>query len=184
MKSLLLLLAILLLTATASLAQTVYKTVEWTEFRSEEGGFKATFPNRPTKNDQEVNGPAGKIPSVQVVTIVAPSTFMVTYADYPKSAPSDVQALRAHYDGFSSLVIQGTGSKLIGQRDAVASGQLGREIEATIGRSTVKYRVYWVGNRLYQVITSVPTETASEPEIQKEVAKFLDSFELIKKDEK
>jgi len=181
MKNLLLLFGSVLALGLTAYAQQVNKTVEWDTFESPAGRFKAAFPRSPERSVSEQDGPQGKYTVVEYSIILPYAAFMITYADFSKSAPTNQDQLRAYYDRFRMKMIERSGARLVGERDVIASEHLGREVEMIVDDQNVSYRVYNVGRRLYQTITSYSTAIPSEFAIKKEVTRFLDSFQLIEK---
>ena len=179
MKNLGLLLACTFVLGVTSHAQQVSKTVEWTVTESAEGRFKAAFPSAPERSTHEVEGTQGNNFVVEFYSVLPYAAFMITYADFPKSGPTNEAGLRAYYDKFRAAMIERTGAKLISERDVVVSEKLGREIEMVQGDQIVDYRVYNVGLRLYQTVTSFSSNTPAEFGAKQAAIRFLDSFELI-----
>ena len=179
MKNLLLLLVSAFVLGLTVHAQQGYKTVEWAVTESVEGRFKAAFPFAPERSASEVQGPQGNYHVVEFSSALPYAVFMITYADFPKSAPTKETELRAYYDKFRTAMIERSGAKLVNERDVVVSDHLGREIEMIVGDQTVNYRVYNVGFRLYQTMTSYSSTLPAEYAAPKAAAKFLDSFQLV-----
>ena len=179
MKNLLLLLAGTFVLGLTVHAQPGYKTVEWAVTESAEGRFKAAFPFAPERSASEVQSPRGSYHLVEFSSSLPYAVFMLTYADFPKSGPTRDAELRAYYDKFRAAMIERSNARLVNERDVVVSDNLGREIEMIVGDQTVNYRVYNVGFRLYQTMTSYNTNLPAEYTAPKAAAKFLDSFQLI-----
>jgi len=180
MKKLPLLALGLLLLSMSSPAQTkVVDRTEWREFNFLEGGIKVTFPGEPSRSTAERQQPAGKVTSTELHLSFPQITFMLSWSDFPRAAAADDHVLHAGYDTVRDQVLTGMSAKLIGENDIRADGFLGRELVFKTATQFVKYRVYFVGRREYQLITSRYADLENDPDISNEVDKFLDSFHFI-----
>ena len=183
MKNLVLLLAYTLALGVSACAQQVYKPTGSTVIESAEGRFKAVFPSSPVETTSRKEGPKGEYLVVEFFSVVDPyAAFMITYTDFPKPARANQDELRAYYDRYCATIIEKAGARLITERDVVLSQKLGREMELVVGDQTVNYRVYNVGPRLYQTMSSFSSATPVEFGIKKIAITFLDSFQLIEKE--
>lgn len=165
-------------------AQNKGQKFDWKEFVSEEGKFKATFPVVPTKSVKETDGGISKIQSTRFeVSLAEPEIYFgVLYADFPNAPTMNQNALRANYDkirdGFSKVV----DTELISERDVWVNEKLGRELVLKdIKQIVVTHRMYLIGNRQYQVTTTIKSSLMKDAEIKRSIDKFFDSFQLVEK---
>jgi len=181
MKKLLILLSYVLLSVCVSYAQvTVHTKLEWREFVSEAGRFKAIFPAEPDTIKSQA-GLNGTIRKTQITAAFPQIAFMLIYADFPGTPAMNDEALRNDYDVVQNGTASVTSSKLISKRDIWLSGKLGREITLKTGAQIVKYRLHLIGDRQYQVITSFDAVLENDKQTQINVDRFLQSFQLIEK---
>ena len=156
---------------------------EWKEFVSEEGGFKATFPFNPVKSIKETDGGNRKIQSVRFeISLAEPEIYLgVMYADFPNVPEMNEEVFRTYYDNIRNGFKIAKDTELISERDVRVNGKLGRELTLKGGNQITKYRTYLIGNRQFQVITSTTSNLMNTASIEKDVNKFLDSFQLLEK---
>ena len=155
---------------------------EWKEFRSKEGGFEVLTPVTPAYRKQSSNTPAGTFDVHFFAASATPHTYVISYLDFPEaqineSGPAAV--LEANRDSF----VQGVRGKLAEDQKVSLDRHPGREFRVerpgdgqAAGRE-YRVRQYLVRNRLYQVIAVSPKADSAPPEL----ARFLDSFKLLKK---
>ncbi len=80
-----------------------------------------------------------------------------------------------------------TSSTLISERDIWLKGRLGREVIVKRGsflnlnNQIDTYRFYLVGDRVFQLNTSIKSSQMKDAENAGNIQKFLDSFQIIEK---
>jgi hypothetical protein len=139
--------------------------VEWREFSSPDGGFRALFPGRP-----EMQSGAG----MRMFGIASGSSnFTVRYADLPDSDETVAQLL----DGERDETLRSLAASIVGTEGrAPFEGYPARQrqVQARCG-NVVFDRIVLVGRRIYDVRVSASGELAGSPDIPK----FLGSFHLV-----
>jgi hypothetical protein len=150
-------------------ASDVYR---WKSFTSLDGNFSALFPGEPKEAIQ--NEIFLKLHSFALEAKKA--AFIVSYSDFPEKlhvSPTD-----RFYNGSRDGAV-GKDGKLLQEKSMVIEGFPGREIQFTRkdGNVFVIDRYFLAGNRLFQVITVVPTQDRSSTNIPY----FLNSFTMLKK---
>ncbi len=172
----------LLVLLTACAAQSTRSdAVQWKEIVSVEGRFKLTFPGEPVTRFHDRETLEGNVRATEIYVGFRQITFMLMWADLPNAADTSEDRLRGNYDLFRDGMLEKAGAKLRSEKDVRANGRLGREISLSVGSQFVKYRIYVIDGRQYQLITSRDYTLRNDPALQKQVDKFLDSFQLIEK---
>jgi len=143
----------------------------WQTFNSPEGKFRALFPDPPRQ--QVETALFLKVHSVTCEQRL--SAYVVMYSDFPEAlhvSPTD-----KFYDGSRNGAL-GKDGKLLQEKSFTIEGFPGREIQLTKknGRVFIVDRYFLAGNRLYQIMSVVPSASRSSTNI----AYFLDSFHLVK----
>jgi len=69
------------------------------------------------------------------------------------------------------------------QAALLARERVGRDVELAVDGHYVKYRMFFVGSRFYQLIISTNSEFAADTSVQKSMNRFMDSFQLIEKNQ-
>jgi hypothetical protein len=152
-----------------------------TKFESRNGKFRALMPRDRDIDQKELATGPGGVQAVPVTTIrsVGPSkgVYAVSYADYPETFRS-VPA-RNLLDGVRDG-LKGTDGKVVKDEETVlGTGDtkvIGREFRIEAGKNAIRARVFYVGNRLYQVMVTGTMSAVDE----KHADDFLRSFELIR----
>ena len=153
----------------------------WKEFVSVEGKFKVMFPDIPKKSNKEIVGKLGKRQSYSFEVSSTPTAFAVTYQDLPNLPTTNQDSLKFLHDNLRDKALKETNSKLISGREIWLDGKLGRELIVTIDNQILTNRMYFVGNRQFQLTTSVDSSISTNEEIVSAVNTFLDSFQIIEK---
>jgi|KBSMisStandDraft_5_1062788.scaffolds.fasta_scaffold328003_1 hypothetical protein len=170
-------------TVSTSCAQNATDKVEWKEFQSAENGFKVEFPKPPTRSLDETKVPNRIGPSVEFDTELPSTSFLVKIGEFLNSAPSAETELTALYDDIRNSVAEGMHAKVLREQRVTASGKVGRDVELAVDGHYVKYRMFFVGSRFYQLIISTNSEFAADTSVQKSMNRFMDSFQLIEKNQ-
>ncbi len=149
----------------------------WRKFSSAEGRFNILMPVAPKVSSREAEGPAGKLTLHVYDASNSRGYFAVTYADYPGAARDPAHAEQV-LDGVRTGVLRGVKGELISEKKISLKGHPGREFKASgkvQGIDVVfTWRIYLVGQRLYQLAVGAQAKDAAHPD----VAKFLTSFDL------
>lgn len=155
-------------------------TKNWKKVAPERGDFQILMPGDPKYQTAEV--PVPKIGRVRLNIYVYSSkerAFVVMYNDYPAVLKFDPRA--ALNGGRDGAVKKMVGAKLVEDKEIDLDGVPGLEAKAELppqgGKPTGIYhfRLYFIKNRLYQVVTVGPKINQNAPE----VADFFRSFRLV-----
>jgi hypothetical protein len=162
----------------SSLAFGYQQGAGWEKFNSPEGRFNILMPAKPEQKVKEVDSPVGKQTLYTYSVLNNTGYFGVTYGDYPVEPNSAAQKETVLDRITKSLAARG--AEMIGEKKITLAGHPGREftVDKNIQGTDVVYnwRIYLVGQRLYQLAVVTPKANAGSPD----VAKFLTSFELSK----
>ena len=170
----------LLFFAASTLAQTeAVDYQKWQEINLLDGDIKITFPGEPGRNTIERDLSIGKVTSTELSLSFPKVTFMLSWSDFPHSAATSNDGLKGSYNLIRDHVLTGMSAKLISEREVRTDGFLGRELVFTSGTQFIKYRVFIVGRREYQLTTSRFADAENDPKISDAVDSFFDSFHFI-----
>lgn len=155
------------------------QTDSWSEFISKEAGFKILFPATPKISTEVVM----KTPIERVNTRFEVSLnrgyFAVHYSDHPLLPDFDKKSLRANYESLKKNVAKTTNAEIIREKEIYAGSNLGNEVVFKLKDEAIVVRFFLIDKRLYQNIISISYSDLEKQEMQKEISKFFDSFELI-----
>lgn len=146
----------------------------WSEFRSDEGRFSVSMPEKPASHTSTMETPQGRF--VQHVFIASPYPLvcMVAYTDFPKQTlvANDVDGF---FDSIRDQFIKEVSGKLASESSVSLDGHPGREIKAHMFSGELRLRVFLVGDRMY-LVSLMKMDKAFESD---EAAKrFFGSFKL------
>jgi hypothetical protein len=141
----------------------------WKTVTSQDGRFTALFPGEPqprTRNTLlfKLHALAFKRGKVE---------YLVAYMDYPPKL--HVLPTKQAYDGARDAAL-GKDGRLLGEKSMTIEGFPGREIRVEKKSEFNVARYFLDGNRMYQVIVTVPMPEQTSTNIPF----FLDSFHLLK----
>jgi hypothetical protein len=168
-----------------------YSRNTWKEFTSKEGRFSVLFPGTPTKNDRNLDTPAGPVATHGFMVQSDVSAYYLSYSEFPKASVLTPQDQREMLDSSRNHVIT-DGAKLISEADISVAGTLGRELLAEKNGMILRARFAYVNGRLYNLIIGVQANTAfttgkpsanaaDRTELFEEIStKFFNSFKLTK----
>lgn len=157
------------------------KKIEWKEFVSEEGRFKVTFPDTPRQSFKENETQAGKVKTTIFSAALTEDYFEVRYGDFPAEPDVDRNNLKSYYDFIRDNTLKLQPSTLLSERDLSLNGKPGRELVINLNETYTKYRLFLIGNRIFQTTTRVGISRKDDSEVQERSNKFLDSFQIIEK---
>ena len=149
-------------------------TQGWQDCTSHEGRFAIAMPGQPTPSVQPLSLPTGMAQMHMLILDDETSAYFVAYNDYPNELikNADLNAIAAVLERAPNFFIEGAKASLIGSRQISLQGNPGRAFEFRLPEGVNgKGRVYWVNNRLYQIIAASPDSQA--------VDAFLNSFRLV-----
>jgi hypothetical protein len=144
---------------------------------AEDGYFKLKFPGEPTRSSDIVETEAGDITMVTYMYEESSTrVYMLAYSDYPAdlveaSNPADL------VDGGRNGALESLGIETTETLETVTlKGHPGQEFTGNNGQYFVRYRIYLVNNRLYQLACLSDGAYSDE----KTFAKFVKSFKVSK----
>lgn len=182
MNKLWVVLTIIFLSFSACKAQNKEQDFDWKEFVSEEGKFKATFPAIPARLTKEADSVQGLQTVRFGVSIAQPEIYFgVWYADFPNAPAMDQETLKNYYENMRDGFSKAPNIELLSEREVWTDKNLGLELVLKTGNSIVKNRFFLIKTRNFQVITSANSSVMEDAEVEKNVNKFLDSFQPIEK---
>ena len=149
--------------------------VTWKEFSSKEGRFSVLVPGTPSEQTQNLDTGVGAIDLHFFIVEQDGFQYLVSYNDYPDAMVREADADKV-LDGARDGVVANVQGRLLNEVKVWLADYPGRELRIRIpeGRQTMRTRLYFVGNRLYQVgVLSAEDSAAAD-----EISKFLNSFKL------
>ena len=144
----------------------------WQAYTSQEGGYSVTLPGKPQEDFRRVPGPSRSVP-VRYVAAEAPDgsgTYGVAYVDIPTPV-ADPRAAMQRMEALPRALK----GRLLSKSDVSVEGHRGREFEVQRQKGITTLRVFIVGQRLYQLIVTSPTEAVGADGR----ARFMGSFKLL-----
>ena len=150
----------------------------WTEFSSADGAFSVLMPGTPTEETQTEDTDLGPI-DVHLFTFEKGEVaYLVGYNVFPAAvveAATPAVLLDSARDGQVETV-KGT---LVSETEITLGTYPGRDLEIQVegsdGTSSLRSRLFMVGDRLYQLVVGGPKGQSTSAD----TIKFLDSFELV-----
>ena len=177
MKNCFLLLAAVILLSDFAVSQATSAEVQWTEVVLPEG-IKVSFPGKP-KTEKFETPMAGKIIKGSRASMTFEGVgFMVQWSDNLDAPIRAENELREHYDKIQEMLVSKPGRNLIFSRDARSGENLGRDFAMSTETETMILKIFVVGNRLFQVVTTQKIADANKEGLVRRV-RFFDSFSLI-----
>lgn len=148
---------------------------QWSTFTSAAGKFSVSMPGTPKEQKMEVPSPIGAIQFYLFTGRDRNYEFVASYNDYPASVVSQGNVEKM-LDGARDGAVGNINGKLQSEKKITLKNFPGREIHVLTpdGKAALKYRIYLVGNRLYQV-GIVSTNPFQETE---KTNQFFESFSV------
>jgi hypothetical protein len=132
-----------LLGAVAVLAAACSPQLDWRELRSQEGGFVAVLPGKPTLEERELSGAHGALMHMWSARSGG-AVYGVGYVDAPDAGPELVARTR---DALAANIA----GRLVEDREFTQGAARGREFRAESANATLVARVLAGDRRLYQI---------------------------------
>jgi hypothetical protein len=160
----------------------------WKEYSSTEGGFSILFPGAPSESSQLVDAAPGVQFKLRIYTLKTLAEYGVMYADYPIPV-GDPAVAKSVLDNGAKGAVASVNSELLELKEIALDGHPGRYLKERMPRGELmRVKMFLVGQRMYQVAITTPREEGATPEMVKQYEtmadKFLNSFKLLKKNEK
>jgi hypothetical protein len=152
---------------------------QWKQFSSSEGGFTVLMPVTPTQNRQTTDGNNVSLDANLFTAVLEEGKvkYSVSYTNFP----DDIAQLPPEFilDSLSSRFTNDPKIKLLNQQNIRLEQYSGKEFKFEApDNKIVKYRVYLVKKRLYQLTTEIPKDRESS--LSADIEKFMTSFQLVK----
>lgn len=168
----------LLMALAALILSTVVRaqTEEWKSYSYSSEGFRASFPAQPEKQKKNIETEKGPFELRTYLAGTSAGAFFVGVVDYGDAIanrdPDDV------LHGAEGGAMSNSASHLVRDKKITLGIYHGLEFESENQDAHFFCRSYLVGHTLYQVLVVSP---ASSPDA--DAPRFLDSFELIPRDQ-
>lgn len=146
----------------------------WTAYSPEGGRYRIDMPGAPKPGTAPISRAGQTVPMTEAVVQLPGAAYLVSYVDYPERV-----ALAASTDAMLDRVRDGmsAGHTLRDEKKITLGRTSGREFvvaEANGTQSAV--RIYWVRNRLYQLMVTGRAGIENQPDTRR----FFDSFALVR----
>lgn len=181
-----LIMSLILLFASSSgsiLAQSVAvpKTIV---YESETGGFKVSFPSKPTVHTESTDTSYGKTAVTTVTLPTAFATYSVTFIDFP-TVMNDRFDLNIRYDAMRDSQAKRMSARVVKDAEYLFGSHYGREVTYETAGDTTSSRVFAAGPRFFVLMVVTRGKMSSQPDgvrnvNQARVDKFFNSFEITK----
>ena len=147
----------------------------WTEFKSDEGRFTVSMPEKPITQASTFEIPQGRIEQHAFIALHSELICLVAYMDVPKQwvVGNDADGF---IDGLRDQFIKEVGGKLASESSVTQDRHTGREIKVHMFRGDLRLRVFLVGDRVY--ILSLTKLDKSSNSGEESFKKFFGSFKL------
>ncbi len=147
----------------------------WTEFKSDEGRFTVSMPQKPATQSSVMDTPQGRFEQHIFIASHRGVICMVAYTDLPKNslAGNDPDGF---FDGVRDQFIKQVEGKLGTESPLTLDGHTGRDIKVLMFRGEHRLRLFLVGERMY-MLSIMQLEKDSEPG-EDIPGKFFGSFKL------
>ena len=144
----------------------------WTEFRSEEGRFSVSMPEKPVSQTSTFELPQGRLEEHVFTAVHPPIMSMISYTDFPRQYLVNYDA-DGLFDNVRDQFIKEVGGKVASEKPLTLDGHHGREMKIQMFRGEVRLRVFLVGDRLYLLsLMNMEKPFASDEEPDKFFASF------------
>ena len=157
------------------------QTTQWRKFSSAKGDFAVLLPGTPVEQKETENTEAGPATSYTYTLEKASVGYIVGYTDFP--VKTGLLSPKVFLDEFRDGMLEdGTKNKLLGEKNISLKNHPGRAIKfRDTDGLTFTARIYLVKRRLYHLMAM--TATADEVASAGAVERFLNSFELLGKNQ-
>jgi hypothetical protein len=132
-----------------------FNTLDWREFKSDEGRYAVTFPAIPLNAKHILNSPLGKVTMQMDSASAGDALFAVGYADYPpdylsRATPGVI------LDEVRDSLVKNIGARNASEAPYAVGGHVGRSLHAE-GRNgdrvlALDAHLVFAGDRFYQIV--------------------------------
>ncbi len=152
---------------------------EWTEFKPKGGKLVVKMPSKPKDISRDIDIVGGKVKANIYACEVGPTgAFLVSWTDFPDGL-IDQNNITTHIDGVQGGVVGSGKGKVISTKNIkIQKKYVGRDVTYTVPNinGTGKVRIFFVGDRLYQIMALGDDKFMKSDDIDT----YFDSFELSK----
>jgi hypothetical protein len=165
-------------------------TVAGKEFNSADGRFTVWFPREPKLDETTANTAIGPIKMHLFMVETGANVFYVSYTDLPRG-PETPEENKAALDSSRDHLLA-NGHRLMSDSEITIAGNAGREFVVEKDGMILTARAFYLKQRLYQMIFTLPATTAfrngktsadvaDRTDVYQQTSKrFFDSFKLTK----
>ena len=158
----------------------------WQVLASSEGRFSIEFPGSPAVTTQDIEGLNEPI-KLKIHSLRTFAEYSVMYADYPIPIKSPA-VIKEVLDNGAKGAVDSVNSQLLEIKEINLDNYPGRFLKKKMsGGKIMRVRIYLVGQRMYQIAVTTPSETTASEESRKfyetTADKFLNSFKMLKEAE-
>lgn len=132
-------------------------TLDWREFRADEGAFTVLMPQRPGQAEKKLATPAGEVTMKMYSVRVEETVLGVGFADFANAPDAATQAamqaaLLNNFEGtiVSDKPVAGSSPDMPAGREVVKRGRIGPGAAAVDGE--LHARFYVLGKRYFQIV--------------------------------
>lgn len=160
----------------------------WKEYSSAEGRFSILFPGKVTEEAQVTQLAPGVELRLRIFKHETVAESSVMYADYPMPLDDPAMA-KSVLDAGAKGAAATINAEVLELKEITLDGFPGRYLkERLTSNEIMRVKMYLVGQRLYQIAITTPAEQGMSADKMKNydamADKFLNSFKILKKDEK
>ena len=146
----------------------------WEEFSSQEGGFTAKWPGKPTEKSQQVETDSGQLDQKMFALEKNRIGYGVIYFDLPAPVKS-VEEMEMRFAGVRSRFLKNDKVKLLTERVMTLAGYAGKEFQYEQGDRLVTMKIFAIEQRVYSVFLA--TQKDKHPPGSE--SPFFSSFRII-----
>jgi hypothetical protein len=149
------------------------QTAPGSAYVSEAGRFSVKFPAKPQEKVEKINSADGVLDLYTFMVESGGNEYLVLYTDYndPVTADEIHKIIAAVSEGGT----KGTGGKVVSKKDITLKGNHGSSEVIETTDTVHLHNYYLVGQRLYQVIFTMP-KGSQKPQ---DADVFLESFDIV-----
>ena len=154
------------------------------DFVSEKGGFRVTFPSKPSVNVIPYESSFGNSSMVAHTVGTAFASYGVVYLDFP-TIMSDRYDLNVRFDSMRDANLKRMSGRVLSENEYFFGTNYGREMVIEGQRSTLTSRSFVVGPRLFVLTVETPGQMSSQSEKLRtankdRIKRFFDSFAVTR----
>jgi hypothetical protein len=152
----------------------------WKEYHNEGGGYTIKILGEPKETTQNLDAANGQKVELKMIQAIGEKgeNFGVSYSPVAKTDPPQVP--KVLYEAAANGAADNLKGKIISRKAISYKGRPGSEVTISLPGDVpfpdgvFMVRMYWIGDRLYQVVYVGPKSRTTT----REVREFFDSFEL------